>query len=265
MARLGLEQHFRAKHSLLSRVAEGKEGCIGEWLRARVPPHSSETAERFGADTSRWRGFILCSMVSVRLVHDTSYSADSAINLVLEFCEEKRAAQLKLRSSRAMHEERVQPILFVSLWPALIKLANELVGGRYVNTNQRLFDWIGGLIRGYRHDLPDLEKDLRSARLSLVHPTRPDTELALQFIEKYCGSPSNTMPVPLSAAAQEVFRSLFFRAKTMLRRANRDADADLVEKRYNELFNSGLSVTIRKTYHQKGAQVRRRESPAGIS
>lgn len=223
---------------------EEVEQLIADWLRADVPAVSN-TGSAYYENSDRWRGMLLRTMISARLLNEVDNSADGAITLVLNIAKEKRIAraQLHLQKGYKASPKDAGPLLLTALQPAAFKVQNELATGRYLKTNAALFDRFVRFRTTYLTLETPARRAFAHASLMTVHPSRPQAQPALVFLTESYGRPGEPVhadKLPVAGAGQGALQQMFYSAATLLRAEHRSQDADMLAQRYEELFDVRL-------------------------
>ena len=156
-------------------IAERLEDYIVQWLEIDDSPSYAEHLSADGVHT--WRGPLLRGLVAAHLFLDSDRSADAALRCFFHALENKLKAKSAFSRSAEHHPHPYpSPLVYMSTWPATIKLSAALGSGWYPNTYVSLYDRFVEFKRTVA-----IEK-YAVAKLRLWHPRSPNADEALQFI-----------------------------------------------------------------------------------
>ena len=231
---------------LLARYAdvEGLTRFMIDWLHVEVSWRNSEPGL-----AQRWRGYILCSIIKAHLLNEVHNSADRALKLLFEVNQAKldqKSRYAKWLDSGRLGIAPPDTLTFLSIKPAVIELTRALTRKKFHGTSVDLYDRFMTL-RSIFEDVKPLDFD--QAQLALMHPTRPNTRLALEFVEKGFSwqdpqqskwTQEATMPM------REMLHKFFIHLSAQLRAEGRCAEEGRVIEKYRTLTGEALGLKIHR-------------------
>ncbi|PPJ59938.1 hypothetical protein CBER1_10690 [Cercospora berteroae] len=197
------------EYMLHDRVTGPLPENMAHWTNPLEPSGDSTLAD------VRWRSFLIRCMVRAHLMHDTGQSADGAIASFSRIDKAVWAGKIRFREERRLEPNKPYPALTrISILPALMCPNSELLTGRYGRTNSKLWDnfvWRTTESINTRNPRKTIADDFILAGLALHHPSRPNAEPALAFLDKYfLESPEGDLKeIRVSIPASEQVLSLF--------------------------------------------------------
>ncbi|KAK5732545.1 hypothetical protein LTR17_010484 [Elasticomyces elasticus] len=143
--------------------------------------------------------------------------ADDAINLFFRIGDLVREARQQNPTSE---------LASCNLWPAEVELGKGLGTGSYSKTSTNLYE---RFVEAAKID----SDEFTLAKLGLCHPTRPDPQPALLFIQQSLVNLSRTefrSHFPPASKQREAVYFLMRRAETVLRARGREEDANSIKE-----------------------------------
>jgi len=201
--------------------------------------------------SDRWRGILLRNLVQAHFSNASRDCADCAIDTFFEVNVAAQEAKNKWRE-RKLENSSVPPppLLYLSLVPAATLVDKELWSAKFGSTSSQAFDRFVSLRRVLLAQSRGVfDRDLASARLALVHPSRPSPDEAIDLIMKHSDGthgPTNGGLVPPSdnERARNAMRIFFFRTATRAKHAGRHAEAEKIESIYADLYGTPLTFQV---------------------
>ncbi|KAF2206939.1 hypothetical protein CERZMDRAFT_119188 [Cercospora zeae-maydis SCOH1-5] len=224
-------------------VAEKAEHFLEDWLVVHVPEELTAWASEhcsWGTSTPEvaWRNRLLRAITAAHLMHDVSYSADSAIRCYL------RLDSVVKQAKRRFYQEPEKPcpaVVRTSMMSALSNLRSELVTGKYQRTDPELWDLVVRRTREFAtlHAAETIATQFSLSALSLHHPTKPKVTDTLAFLERYFLEASDSVAKEnrkLVPATDEVLRLFLTEASTMARKDGQEQRAACIEALITKLL-----------------------------
>lgn len=139
-------------------------------------------------------------MIMAHFINETEGSADSALELLFTALNQKRRVQSEISYPRGYHTGvdcdatgKSRPILKPAVLPALLKIQQELMSGRYSATCPKLFDRFVTTRQNYFKGSRPQEMEHDVAMLLLVHPGQPPPETAFLHWQRLDGRPGDVV------------------------------------------------------------------------
>ncbi|KAK5687201.1 hypothetical protein LTS10_001339 [Elasticomyces elasticus] len=194
-------------------VAEGQEDLLVQWLAEPFPREIARAIDYH----HQWRGSLLRNLVAAHLMLDCHEKADDAINLF---------SRVGVLVKVARQQNPTSELASCNLWPAEVELGKGLGTGSYSKTSTNLYE---RFVEAAKID----SDEFTPAKLGLCHPTRPDPQPALLFIQQSLVNLSRTefqSHFPSASKQREAVYFLMRRAETVLRARGREEDANSIKE-----------------------------------